>query len=37
VDIFNPPRADWINKSDDYLRTGVPMTGGSAENREGAR
>ena len=19
-DIFNPPRADWINKSDDYLR-----------------
>lgn len=25
VDIFNPPRQDWINKSDDYLRTGVPM------------
>jgi quercetin dioxygenase-like cupin family protein len=19
-DIFNPPRADWINKTDDYLR-----------------
>lgn len=37
VDIFNPPRADWINKSDDYLRTGVPMTGGSAENREDVR
>ncbi len=27
VDIFNPPRQDWINKTDDYLRTGVPMTG----------
>jgi len=25
VDIFNPPREDWINKTDDYLRTGVPM------------
>jgi quercetin dioxygenase-like cupin family protein len=25
VDIFNPPREDWINKSDDYLRTGKPM------------
>ena len=20
VDVFNPPRADWINKADDYLR-----------------
>lgn len=37
VDIFNPPRMDWINKSDDYLRTGAPMTGGSAENREDSR
>ncbi len=23
VDIFDPPRADWLNKSDDYLKTGV--------------
>jgi len=22
LDIFNPPRADWINKSDQYLRGG---------------
>jgi quercetin dioxygenase-like cupin family protein len=22
LDIFNPPRADWINKTDDYLRGG---------------
>jgi quercetin dioxygenase-like cupin family protein len=28
VDIFNPPRQDWIDKSDDYLRTGVPMSNG---------
>jgi len=28
VDIFNPPRQDWIDKSDDYLRTGAPMTNG---------
>jgi quercetin dioxygenase-like cupin family protein len=27
VDIFNPPRQDWIEKTDAYLRTGVPMTG----------
>jgi quercetin dioxygenase-like cupin family protein len=27
VDIFNPPRQDWIDKSDNYLRTGEPMTG----------
>jgi len=20
IDVFNPPRADWINKADDYLR-----------------
>ena len=20
VDVFNPPRADWLNKTDDYLR-----------------
>jgi quercetin dioxygenase-like cupin family protein len=25
VDIFNPPRQDWIDKSDDYLRSGKPM------------
>lgn len=28
VDIFNPPRQDWIDKSDDYLRTGTPMRNG---------
>lgn len=28
VDIFNPPRQDWIDKSDDYLRSGTPMTNG---------
>jgi quercetin dioxygenase-like cupin family protein len=22
IDVFTPPRADWINKSDDYLRGG---------------
>ena len=22
VDIFNPPREDWLNKTDDYLRSG---------------
>jgi hypothetical protein len=22
LDIFNPPRADWIDKSDQYLRGG---------------
>jgi|APMI01.1.fsa_nt_gi quercetin dioxygenase-like cupin family protein len=27
VDIFNPPRQDWIDKTDAYLRTGEPMTG----------
>lgn len=27
VDIFNPPRQDWIEKTDAYLRTGIPMTG----------
>ncbi|GAB1343621.1 cupin domain-containing protein [Gemmatimonas sp.] len=26
VDIFNPPRQDWIDKSDKYLRTGEPMS-----------
>jgi quercetin dioxygenase-like cupin family protein len=25
LDVFNPPREDWLNKSDDYLRTGQPM------------
>ena len=28
VDIFNPPRQDWIDKSDDYLRSGKPMSNG---------
>jgi quercetin dioxygenase-like cupin family protein len=28
VDIFNPPRQDWIDKSDDYLRSGTPMRNG---------
>ena len=28
VDIFNPPRQDWIDKSDSYLRTGEPMSNG---------
>ena len=22
VDVFNPPRQDWLNKTDDYLRHG---------------
>ncbi|MCC6772412.1 MAG: cupin domain-containing protein, partial [Gemmatimonadaceae bacterium] len=22
VDVFNPPREDWLNKTDDYLRSG---------------
>jgi quercetin dioxygenase-like cupin family protein len=22
LDVFNPPRADWLNKTDDYLRHG---------------
>jgi quercetin dioxygenase-like cupin family protein len=24
LDIFHPPREDWLNKSDDYLRLDVP-------------
>jgi quercetin dioxygenase-like cupin family protein len=24
LDVFNPPREDWLNKSDDYLRLGTP-------------
>lgn len=24
LDVFNPPRADWINKDDSYLRAGAP-------------
>jgi quercetin dioxygenase-like cupin family protein len=24
LDIFNPPREDWLNKSDDYLRLDIP-------------
>lgn len=23
LDIFNPPREDWLNKTDDYLRSGT--------------
>jgi len=25
LDVFDPPREDWLNKSDHYLRSGVPM------------
>jgi len=25
LDVFTPPREDWLNKSDDYLRNDVPM------------
>jgi quercetin dioxygenase-like cupin family protein len=25
LDIFNPPRQDWLNKEDTYLREGTPM------------
>jgi len=25
LDVFDPPREDWLNKSDNYLRSGVPM------------
>jgi quercetin dioxygenase-like cupin family protein len=24
LDVFHPPREDWLNKSDDYLRLGIP-------------
>jgi quercetin dioxygenase-like cupin family protein len=24
LDIFNPPREDWLNKADDYLRLDIP-------------
>ncbi len=24
LDVFNPPREDWLNKADDYLRLGIP-------------
>jgi quercetin dioxygenase-like cupin family protein len=23
LDVFNPPREDWLNKADDYLRLGI--------------
>ncbi len=36
VDIFNPPRQDWINKEDSYLRTGLPM-GNVPDGSQGAR
>ncbi len=26
LDVFNPPRADWLNKTDDYLRKATPQT-----------
>jgi len=26
VDVFYPPRQDWLSKSDDYLRNSVPAT-----------
>ncbi|HEY2457710.1 MAG TPA: cupin domain-containing protein [Candidatus Acidoferrum sp.] len=25
LDVFTPPREDWLNKTDDYLRYDVPM------------
>jgi len=25
LDVFTPPREDWLNKSDNYLRNDVPM------------
>jgi quercetin dioxygenase-like cupin family protein len=25
LDVFNPPREDWLNKTDNYLRNDVPM------------
>jgi quercetin dioxygenase-like cupin family protein len=25
LDVFTPPREDWLNRSDDYLRRDVPM------------
>jgi len=25
LDVFTPPREDWLGKTDEYLRTGVPM------------
>jgi quercetin dioxygenase-like cupin family protein len=25
LDVFTPPREDWLNKTDDYLRHDVPM------------
>ena len=25
LDVFTPPREDWLGKTDDYLRTGAPM------------
>ena len=24
LDVFTPPREDWLNKTDDYLRLGIP-------------
>lgn len=30
IDIFNPPRADWIGKTDDYLRQGVARSGAAS-------
>ena len=24
LDVFNPPREDWLSKADDYLRLGIP-------------
>jgi len=24
LDVFTPPREDWLNKGDDYLRLGIP-------------
>jgi hypothetical protein len=24
LDVFTPPREDWLSKADDYLRLGIP-------------
>ncbi len=33
LDIFTPPREDWIAKTDAYLRCGQPLPGGQAGTR----
>jgi quercetin dioxygenase-like cupin family protein len=33
LDIFTPPREDWIGKTDAYLRCGQPLPGGHSGTR----